>query len=86
MVKLSEKMVGLIKDDVVSVLYNSPRALFATEVAFEVRRDKEFVKKLLLELKELGLVEEIKKNLKGNEYKERRRWRLRPNVVDAYEG
>ncbi|MBU2589191.1 MAG: hypothetical protein KKF52_00400 [Nanoarchaeota archaeon] len=86
MVQLSEKIISLIKDDVVSILYNSPKALFANEVALEVRRDKEFVKKLLLELKELGLVEEIKKNSHGIEYKERRRWRLRPNVVDAYEG
>ncbi len=85
MVKLSEKMIGLIKDDIVSVLYNSPRALFANEIAWEVRRDKEFVKKMLLELKGLGLVEEIKKNFKGMEYKKRSRWRLKPNVVDAYE-
>jgi len=85
MVRLSDKIIGLIKDDVVSILYNSHQALFANEIALEVRRDKEFVKKLLLELKELGLVEEIKKNSRGHEYKKRRRWRLRPNVVDAYE-
>ena len=85
MVKLSDKMISLIKDDIVSVLYNSPQALFATEIAVEVRRDKEFVKKLLLELKQMGLVELIRKNHKGINYKERKRWRLKPSIVKAYE-
>jgi predicted transcriptional regulator len=85
MVKLSNKMLDLIKDDIVSTLYNSHESMFATEIAFEIRRDKEFVKKLLLELKKLGLVDEIKKNRKGYEYKERRRWRLKPHVISAYE-
>lgn len=86
MVALSKKTTELIKDDIVSVLYNSPRAMFANEIARELRRDNEFVMGLLLELKKMGLVEEIMKSNRGVEYKERIRWRLRPKVIEAYEG
>ncbi len=85
MVKLSDKTVSRIKDAIVSVLYESPRALFANEIATEIARDKEFIKKLLVELKHQGVVEDIKKGLNGNNYEVRIRWRIRPEVRNAFE-
>lgn len=85
MVKISQRMRDLIKDDIVSALYGAPQALFANEIALEIRRDKEFVKQLLLELKGLNLVDEVTKSGKGIDYKERIRWRLKPSVLAAFD-
>jgi len=85
MVALSKNTTGLIKDDIVSILYDSPRAMFANEIATELRRDKEFIKRLLLELKEKAIVEEINKGMSGREYKERKRWKIREAVRKAFE-
>jgi predicted HTH transcriptional regulator len=86
MVKLSERIVKLLKDDVVSILYeNAPVSLFTNEIAMELRRDNEFTKKLLEELKVKGLVEEVRKSNKGKEYIKRTKWRIPPKVMSAFE-
>jgi len=85
MVKLSKKTTGLLRDDIISVLYsNSLRPLFTNEIATELRRDNEFVKKLLLDLKKEGLVELVQKNNKGQNYLTHQKWRIPPKVLAAY--
>lgn len=86
MVKLSQKTTKLLKDDIISILYESPlTARFTNEIALELRRDNEFTKKLLLDLKKDGFVEESKKNSKGYQYLARTKWRIPPKILKAYE-
>lgn len=86
MVKLSNQLINLIKDDILSHLYNNQlKSFFTNQIAKEIRRDNEYALKLLLELKEQGLVEQIKKNKQGKQYLARVKWRIPPNVIKAYE-
>ncbi len=86
MTKLSEKTKKLLKDDILSLLYNNPfKAMFTNEIAREIRRDNEFVKKLLLELKAMGLVENVKTNIRGKRYKKRMKWRIPLKLIKAME-
>ena len=85
MVKLSEKTIQLLKDDIISILYENPlKARFTNEIAVELRRNNEFTKKLLFELKKGGLVEEVSKNNKGQDYLRNKRWRIPPKVLEAF--
>ncbi|MBI2003976.1 hypothetical protein HYS72_00750 [Candidatus Pacearchaeota archaeon] len=47
-------------------------------------RDEEFVKQLLINLKEKGLVIDINKNSKGTPYLKRIRWKLSDKAYSAY--
>jgi len=86
MVRLSEKTIKLLEDDIISILYeNSLNALFTNQIADELRRNNEFTKKLLLELKKEGLVEEVVKNKKGQEYLRNKKWRIPSKVLKAFE-
>ena len=82
MVKLSNKTITLLKDDIISILYESQlKPLLTKEIALELRRDKEFTKNLLKELKQQGILVEIKKNNKGKDYIKRSRWIIKPNLI-----
>jgi len=82
MVKLSSKTLSLLKDDIISILYeNQLKPLLTKEIALELRRDKEFTKALLKELKQQGILSEIKKNNKGKEYIKRSRWVIKPELI-----
>ena len=84
MTRLSEKTKKYVKDEIVSVLFNSMTALYANQVAANMGRDKEFVKQMILELEELGVVIRYDKSKKGKAYKERCRWRMKPEVEKAF--
>lgn len=85
MVKLSGKTISLLKDDIISILYENPlKPLLTKEIANELRRDKEFTKSLLLELKQQGILSQIKKNNKGKEYLKRTRWLINQDVMNKY--
>ncbi len=87
MSRLSEKTKLALKADISSILYENPlRALFTKEISIELRRDKEFTKKLLLEMGKEGLVERIIKNNKGKLYKERIKWRIPERILNIYSG
>ncbi len=87
MTRLRSETRGLLKDDVIAVLYDvSPKSLFASEIALELRRDKEFVKGLLLELEKIGVVERVLKGYHGNVYTKRIRWRIPAHVLKAMQG
>jgi hypothetical protein len=60
MSKISNNTINLLKDDIISILFeNQLKPLLTIEISKELRRDKEFTKKLLLELKNKGILNEI---------------------------
>ena len=65
MVRLSSRTINLLKDDIISIIYeNQLKPLLSIEIANELRRDKEFTKRLLFELKKQGILEEKKRIIK----------------------
>ena len=83
--KLSQEKRDKISEHILSHLYhNFPKPLFTAEIAREIARDEEFVKALMLELKNKNLVVSIKKNPKGVFYTRRIRWRLSNQAHNAY--
>ena len=82
MVKLSENTISLLKEDILSILYeNQDRSLFTKEIARELRRDKEFTLQLLLEMKEIGWINEIiGRNSRGI----RKKWRISKELFEVW--
>ena len=84
--RLSEDKINRIKEEILSTMFrNSPKALFASDIAHNIIRDEEFTKKLLLELEEKNLISRVSKNNHGIDYTKRMRWRLTSPVYQAYE-
>lgn len=85
MPKISKTKEEKIKEAILNLLFEaSPRSLFTAEIAKELARDEEYIKRLLQELKAKNLVVEIKKNSKGKIYRRRIRWTLSKEAFDAY--
>ena len=85
MPRISAKKEEKIKESILHCLFqNSPKALFTCQIAQELARDEEYMKKLLLELENRNFVTSVKKNQKGMDYKRRLRWLLNPKVYEAY--
>lgn len=85
MSKLSQDKIKKIKEEIISLLYsNNLKAMFTNELANHLIRDEEFVKRILLELKKEGLIQEVDKSKKGAEYRRWRRWTLSKNTLEAY--
>ncbi len=83
--KISEEKRKKISEHILACLYsNTPKPLFTSFIAKEAARDEEFVKKLLLELKNKGLIVEVKRNPKGKPYLKRSRWKLSDAAYQAY--
>lgn len=83
--KISDKKKDKISEQILAFLYSiSPKSAFVFHISQEVARDEEFIKKLLQELKEKGLVSEIRKNPKGEQYLKRSRWKLSDAAYKAY--
>ena len=86
MVKLSSRILNLLKDDIISILYeNNLNPLLTIEISNELRRDKEFTRRLLNELKEQGIITEIKKNNKGKNYLKRSKWAINKEVLNKFQ-
>ncbi len=84
--KISEKKREKISEQILALIYSvSPKPIFTSYIAQEIARDEEFVKKLLLELKNKKLVIEVKKNPKGIPYLRRSRWKISDAVYQAYQ-
>ena len=82
MVKLSDKTVKLLKDDIVNILYeNALKPMFTNELAVALRRDNEFTKKLLVELKVIGVVQEVNISKRKRNYLIRKKWRISGEVL-----
>ena len=83
--KISKVKKEKIFEQILAFLYAaSPNAFFTNKIAKEIARDEEFVKALLINLKEKKLVTEIRKSPKGTLYKRRRRWKLSDLAYKAY--
>lgn len=83
--KISKEKREKISEQILLFLYSiNPKPAFTSHIAQELARDEEFIKKILLELKNKKLVLEVKKNPKGIDYKRRSRWRLSDKVYQAY--
>ena len=83
--KISKEKREKIAEQILSILFhNFPKMFFTSEISKELARDEEFIKAILLELKEKKLVTEINKNQSGDQYLKRKRWMLSPQAYDAY--
>ena len=83
--RISESKKEKISEQILAFLFsNSPKPIFTSHIAFELARDEEFIKKLLLDLKNKKLVEKITKSPKGEKYLRRRRWKLSDGAYEAY--
>jgi len=83
--KISLQKREKICEQILSTLYLfSPKILFTSQIAEEIARDEEFVKRLLNDLQNKKLVKEIKKSPKGETYKKRSRWKLDERVYEVY--
>jgi len=83
--RLSENKKNRIVEQILLFLYNSfPNQPFTAEIAREIARDEEFIKRILFELKDKGLIISISKNKEGIAFSRRIRWRLSNKVYDAY--
>jgi len=83
--KIGQDKKDKISEQILSYLYHSfPNDPFTAEIAREIVRDEEFVKRMLFDLKEKGLVIIIRKNSKGEPFSRRLKWRLSNKVYDVY--
>jgi predicted transcriptional regulator len=85
MSKLSQEKIKKIKEEILSLLYNNNlKPMFTNEVAEHLIRDEEFIKNILLDLKKEGIVTEVSKSQKGQEYRRWRRWALSKKIYGTY--
>ena len=83
--KISKQKKDKISEQIITYLYSkNPRLLFTSQIAHELARDEEFIKKILIDLKKKSLLVEIKKNPKGKDYIRRTRWRLSDSAYSTY--
>lgn len=85
MPKISQNKIKKIQEQILYYLFSIfPKQIFTSDIAAELARDEEFIKKLLLELESKQLVIKITKNPKGIKYSRRLRWRLSNKAHEAY--
>ncbi len=83
--KISQEKKDRITEQIISFLYQKfPEQPFTAEIAREIARDEEFIKRILFNLKEKDLVISILKNKQGESFSRRIRWRLTNKVYDIY--
>ena len=83
--KISTTKKDKIAEQILLYLYQIfPQYPFTAEIAQEIARDEEFVKKILLELKEKNIVIDIKKNQKGEVFSRRIKWKLTNKVYELF--
>jgi len=61
-----------------------PKQVFTADIAKELARDEEFIKKLLFDLEKKELVVKIQKNSEGLIYTKRIRWRISNKIYNTY--
>ncbi len=83
--RISNQKKEKISEQILAYLYFiNPKSIFTSIISREIARDEEFVKKMLIELKNKKLIIEIKKNPKGISYIKRSRWKLSDEAYKAY--
>jgi predicted transcriptional regulator with HTH domain len=82
---ISDEKVEKISEQILFYLYGVfPKLVFTVDVARELARDEEFVKRLLLGLEKKGLVVRVGKNSNGISYLKRMRWRISNRAHEVY--
>ena len=82
---ISDEKVEKISEQILFYLYGVfPKLVFTVDVARELARDEEFVKRLLLGLEKKGLVVRVEKNSNGVSYLKRMRWRISNRAHEVY--
>ncbi|MDH3324086.1 MAG: hypothetical protein OEL89_00445 [Candidatus Peregrinibacteria bacterium] len=85
MPKISEQKIEKISEQILFYLYSVfPRQVFTSDIAKEMARDEEFMKKILKELEKKELIVKIDKNPKGFKYSRRLRWRISNKAHQIY--
>ena len=83
--RISQIKKDKITEQIIYYLYHIfPKIPYTAEIAREIARDEEFLKDLLLDLKDKGIVIAIKKNKEGITFSRRIKWRLNPKVYNIY--
>lgn len=83
--RISKEKQDKIKEGILALLFQqSPKSLFTAYISRELARDEEFIKKLLLELKQKRFVVAVQKNPKGKQYSRRIRWGISPRIYNEY--
>jgi len=83
--KISNKKKDKIQEQILAYLFSiSPKPVFTSNIAQEIARDEEFVKKLLFDLNKKNLIKEIKQNPQGKKYIKRSRWKLKDKTYLFY--
>jgi len=82
---ISNEKKEKISEQILAYLYSmNPKPVFTFDIAKEIARDEEFVKKLLIDLKKKNFIIEIKKNPKGIPYTKRSRWKISDEIYLLY--
>lgn len=85
MPSISKEKKEKIQEQVIYYLFTIfPKQIFTSDIAKELARDEEFVKKLLLELELKGILIKIDKNPQGIQYGRRARWRISNETYEIY--
>jgi predicted transcriptional regulator with HTH domain len=85
MPKISDQKIEKISEQILFHLFSVfPKQVFTSDVAKELARDEEFMKKLLEKLEKKELVIKIDKNPQGFQYSRRLRWRISNKAYSIY--
>ncbi len=85
MPRISQQKIEKISEQILSYLFLIfPKQIFTSEIAKEMARDEEFIKKILKNLEKKELIIKITKNPKGIQYSHRERWRISNKTHKIY--
>ena len=85
MPKISDQKIEKISEQILFHLFSIfPKQVFTSDIAKELARDEEFIKKLLEKLEKKELVIKIDKNPQGFQYSRRQRWRISNKAHEIY--
>ncbi len=85
MPQISKQKEEKISEQILFYLYNVfPKQVFTSDIAKEIARDEEFVKRLLMQLDKKELIVKVNKNSNGQTYSRRMRWRLSNKIHQVY--
>lgn len=82
---ISKQKKDKIAEQILHHLFTiSPSSDFTSKIAETLARDEEFIKAMLIDLKQKKLVVEVNKNSQGDDYQRRQRWRLSNEAYNIY--
>ncbi len=79
-----EKENKIIEQILYLLYYNFPKQIYTSDIAREIARDEEYVKRILLDMEKKDLIVKILKNSEGINYLKRIRWRISNKAYEFY--